>query len=1142
MQSTTASGNSPWVTRSFMVDTMHPTSMMDELQPVAGLTTFTVYWGATDTLSGVASYDVQLQDNAGPWADWQLGVTGQEAAFTGEVGHTYGFRVRARDRAGNLEAWPDLPMAETTIVPRPPNDDYANAVVIEGLPYSHTQDVTGATPSADDPVPTCGPDDLTTSVWFRYTAPQNGTVRFETTGSDFYTVFLVVTGTPGNWIVLGCAEGRDEDPQPLIDMAVTAGTTYHIVVSGWYWDYGTLVFSASDQGAPPVVFEFAPTDDVQVKSDYPARNYNSTPQLRLRAPSPDIDSYLKFNVTGLSGSVQSATLRLYNTDGSGDGGAIYMVANTYRDGSVPWTETGLKWNNTPPWITGVLDTAGSVSSGTWVEWDVTTVVSGNGIYSFALSSSSTNSALYNSREAAHPPVLVIETGSIPLPPENDNFYNARIYGLDQSFTDTQNTVWATPEGVDPVPNCGYGATKTVWYHLVPASSGMVRLDTLGSDFSTVLSVWTGEPGSLVQVACSESSRFSPLDIMMSAGATYHIMIAGSSSSGGSLRFNANRIDLCSTVTQIPKAECDALLAVYNSTGGPTWTDHSGWLQTNTPCSWYGVSCLSGRVDGLLLSNNNLTGSIPPQIGILNWMMGVNLAHNQLTGPIPPEVGNLHYLEDLWLQDNELEGSIPPELGHMYALNIFDVSHNHLTGTIPPELAQMNPWYMILSDNQLEGPIPPELGQMSALEKLYMRNNRLSGDVPLELTNLSLSAPDNLDIGYNQLTASDPAVATFLNTLDPDWATTQTTAPTNLSAAALSDSSIEITWTPIAYTADGGYYEVGYSLTSGGPYTSGCTTADKASGGCVVIGLLPQTTYHIAVRTFTPLHGDQQNDLLSSWSQEASATTLGGQPVLRFTPVHDAQVKSSYPASNYGALNNLRVRYTSTEDIDSYLKFDVTSLSGPVQRATLRLYAYDGSDSGGAAYAVSNTYRASSTPWIESGIKWTNAPAITGAPLSTAGSVTTNAWIEYDVTAAITGSGTYSFAVSGTSSNSLMVYSKEAAQNRPELVIELGPGAPVAVTVAPPAGITPEPLVELTSEPTAEPTLEPTPEPTTPSVTEPAATPDSTLYVVESDDPRVQVSGSWTAHDTPLASGGRYLYSSGSPDDTLTLNFTGLAWT
>ncbi len=52
------------------------------------------------------------------------------------------------------------------------------------------------------------------------------------------------------------------------------------------------------------------------------------------------------------------------------------------------------------------------------------------------------------------------------------------------------------------------------------------------------------------------------------------------------------------------------MAFYDATGGDNWVDNAGWKQTNTPCSWYGVSCSGGHVSGLNLNSNQLSGAIP----------------------------------------------------------------------------------------------------------------------------------------------------------------------------------------------------------------------------------------------------------------------------------------------------------------------------------------------------------------------------------------------------------------------------------------------------------------------------------------------------------------------------------------------------
>ncbi len=97
---------------------------------------------------------------------------------------------------------------------------------------------------------------------------------------------------------------------------------------------------------------------------------------------------------------------------------------------------------------------------------------------------------------------------------------------------------------------------------------------------------------------------------------------------------------CSAVSEIPLTECQALVALYNSTNGANWNNKGGWLATNTPCSWYGVACTAGHVTNLSLSYNQLSGSIPPQLGNLANLQELFLDHNPLSGALPYSLTNL----------------------------------------------------------------------------------------------------------------------------------------------------------------------------------------------------------------------------------------------------------------------------------------------------------------------------------------------------------------------------------------------------------------------------------------------------------------------------------------------------------------------
>ena len=82
-----------------------------------------------------------------------------------------------------------------------------------------------------------------------------------------------------------------------------------------------------------------------------------------------------------------------------------------------------------------------------------------------------------------------------------------------------------------------------------------------------------------------------------------------------------------------------------------------------------------------------------------------LGSNQLTGSIPPEIGNLTNLEVLWLSDNQLTGSIPPEIGNLTNLIGLRLNDNQLTGIIPDEICNQGDSSPHLENNQLCPPYP-----------------------------------------------------------------------------------------------------------------------------------------------------------------------------------------------------------------------------------------------------------------------------------------------------------------------------------------------------------------------------------------------------------------------------------------------------
>jgi Leucine-rich repeat (LRR) protein len=83
-----------------------------------------------------------------------------------------------------------------------------------------------------------------------------------------------------------------------------------------------------------------------------------------------------------------------------------------------------------------------------------------------------------------------------------------------------------------------------------------------------------------------------------------------------------------------------------------------------------------------LDKNDITGSIPTEIGLLTGLASISITNSSLTGSIPTEMGNLHALQRLWLYSNKLTGNIPAELANLDNLEVFEVHNNNIVGSMP----------------------------------------------------------------------------------------------------------------------------------------------------------------------------------------------------------------------------------------------------------------------------------------------------------------------------------------------------------------------------------------------------------------------------------------------------------------------------
>ena len=196
------------------------------------------------------------------------------------------------------------------------------------------------------------------------------------------------------------------------------------------------------------------------------------------------------------------------------------------------------------------------------------------------------------------------------------------------------------------------------------------------------------------------------------------------------------LTLTYTVTIFRAAVDDktTLLALYNSTGGASWTDKTKWDSNEPLDDWFGVTANGNIVTGLDLPDNKLSGTLPAALGSLTSLTTLNLGENQLSGTIP-NLRALTSLTTLNLGENQLSGTIPT-LSALTSLTTLNLGDNQLSGTIPTLSALTSLTTLNLRDNRLTGTIPEELGNLTPLDILYLDDNQLSGPIPEALGNLN----------------------------------------------------------------------------------------------------------------------------------------------------------------------------------------------------------------------------------------------------------------------------------------------------------------------------------------------------------------------------------------------------------------------
>lgn len=408
---------------------------------------------------------------------------------------TFGLAVTA-DAPQKTSANASIPF--TVIVP-PPNDQFANAERITILPALLTGSNRNSTPEPNEPdVESSGGG---STVWWVWTAPENGVATASTQGSNFDTLLGVYTGSSvGSLAIIGSNDDVPGAFTSTVLFQAYAGNTYYFLVDGYLGDQGEVQFNLS-----------------------------------LNATLANDNFADRTRISGIN-----KTFYGYNLGATAESGEPANNGGNPADRSVWW-----EWDSGATGGTVFISTAGS-SFDTRV-----TIYSGTALGSLVLVGQNDDVSPYQFQSEAsfiatpgQKYQISVDSGwtgdgainlTIAGVPDNDSFVFARP--MTGTFaTDVGLNIGATGQTGEPSYNPSQLDSKSVWWKWTAPKSGNAVITTEGSPFDTRLWVFTGPSvDQLTEVAYNDdrSSRVytSIVTFGATAGTTYYIKVDGYYSSG-----------------------------------------------------------------------------------------------------------------------------------------------------------------------------------------------------------------------------------------------------------------------------------------------------------------------------------------------------------------------------------------------------------------------------------------------------------------------------------------------------------------------------------------------------------------------------------------------------------------------------------